>query len=105
MIEYIKKILEEIFMRSWWVIAFILCCYFIYEQALRARQMDHQRLLMQYQEWQREHHRQLLERQFLTAQINSQSDPDWIELTLMKELGLIAEGQIKVLFSLQKDAD
>ena len=34
----------------------------------------------------------------LLLQINSQSDPAWIQLTLMKGLGLVPEGQLKVYF-------
>lgn len=34
----------------------------------------------------------------LTLQINSQSDPAWIELVLKKELGLVKENETKVLF-------
>ncbi|MCE2983850.1 MAG: hypothetical protein LW832_09830 [Parachlamydia sp.] len=34
----------------------------------------------------------------LQLQINSQSDPAWIELTLMKGLGLVPEGEQKVYF-------
>lgn len=35
----------------------------------------------------------------LIKQINSQSDPAWIELVLKKELGLVPEGETKVLFT------
>ncbi len=41
----------------------------------------------------------LLLRERLLLQINSQSDPDWIELTLMQGLGLVPEGQTKAYFS------
>jgi hypothetical protein len=34
----------------------------------------------------------------LLLQIHSQSDPAWIRLTLMKGLGLVPEGQLKVYF-------
>ena len=35
----------------------------------------------------------------LLMQINSQSDPAWIELTLRKVLGVVPEGQTKVFFT------
>lgn len=35
----------------------------------------------------------------LTLQINSQSDPEYVELILRKGLGLVPEGQTKVYFS------
>jgi hypothetical protein len=34
----------------------------------------------------------------LVLQFNSSSDPAWIELVLKRELGLIPEGQTKVVF-------
>ena len=34
----------------------------------------------------------------LVLQICSQSDPDWIELTLKRQLGVVPEGQKKVYF-------
>jgi hypothetical protein len=42
---------------------------------------------------------QLLDtREDLLLQIHSQSDPAWVRLTLMKGLGLVPEGQLKVYF-------
>lgn len=38
------------------------------------------------------------EREELLRQLHSQSDPEWIELVLMKRLGLVPEGQTKVYF-------
>lgn len=38
------------------------------------------------------------ERDDLTLQVNSQSDPAWIQLTMMKGLGVVPEGQLKVYF-------
>jgi hypothetical protein len=35
----------------------------------------------------------------LLAQVQSQEDIQWIELTLMRELGMVPEGQRKVFFS------
>lgn len=38
------------------------------------------------------------EKEYLTRQINSQSDPAWIEMVMKKELGLVPEGQVKIYF-------
>jgi hypothetical protein len=38
------------------------------------------------------------EHEDLILQINSQSDPAWIQMTLMKGMGLVPEGQQKVYF-------
>ena len=40
----------------------------------------------------------LQERDDLLLQVQSQNDPAWIEMALMKSLGVIPEGQIKVFF-------
>ena len=40
----------------------------------------------------------LQEKEDLLLQVNSQSDPAWIQLTLKKGLGLVPEGQKKVYF-------
>lgn len=38
------------------------------------------------------------QKEYLTRQINSQSDPAWIEMVMKKELGLVPEGQVKIYF-------
>ena len=40
----------------------------------------------------------IAEKSLLELEIQSQSDPLWIRLALMKGLGLVPEGQKKVLF-------
>lgn len=35
----------------------------------------------------------------LKLRVNSQNDPSWIELVLMRELGLVPKGKIKVHFT------
>lgn len=39
-----------------------------------------------------------IQKEYLTRQINSQSDPAWIEMVMKKELGLVPEGQVKIYF-------
>lgn len=89
---------ETFFIHSWWVILFFLVCYVCYEHGLYKRDQDFAKLHSQYLDLQKE---KLLAGSLhadLTLQINSQSDPDYVELVLMKGLGLVGEGQTKVLF-------
>lgn len=44
--------------------------------------------------------RSLAEKEELIREKNSQSDPLWVELVLMKKLGLVPSGQKKVYFQL-----
>lgn len=39
-----------------------------------------------------------LEHDDLLLQIRAQNDPEWVELVLMRRLGVVPEGQVKVYF-------
>lgn len=84
--------------KSWWIILFALLCYVAYEQGGRARQKQLIDLAEQLAFLQSEKTKALEIQNDLFMQVNSQSDPAWVELTLMKGLGLVPEGHIKVLF-------
>lgn len=92
------NIISSIVMRSWWVIAFVIACTIIYEQGLKKRDFLYQQLTEQWMSLQKEKQGALYHQQNLQLQINSQSDLAWVELTLMKGLGLVPEGQKKVYF-------
>lgn len=89
---------EIFWKRNWWVVLFLLGCYLFYERGMELREADYSKLLKQYKELQIEEKKALSRRENLILQINSQSDPAWVELTLMKVLGLVPEEQIKVVF-------
>ncbi len=40
----------------------------------------------------------LRERDWLRLQIDSQNDPSWVEMILMRDLGVVPEGWIKIHF-------
>lgn len=90
--------MHYIFVRSWWVIAFAIVCVMFYEQGLKKRNTLYQQLAQQWLSLQKEKEEALHQQQDLQLQINSQSDLAWIELTLMKGLGLVPEGHKKVYF-------
>ena len=90
--------IDLIIFRSWWVIAFILVCAIFYERSLEKREHLYQQLTEKKQLLEKEKSQALKKGQNLQHQINSQSDQSWIELTLMKELGVVPEGQQKVYF-------
>lgn len=93
-----QKFIHCVFIRSWWVIAFILICAMIYEHGLKERDALYQQLTDQWLSLQKEKQEALHQQQNLQLQINSQSDLAWVELTLMKGLGVVPEGQQKVYF-------
>lgn len=93
------KKFQIFFLSSWWVILFILLCGMSYEYGLQTLQRDFVKLHEQYIDLQKEKNAALALQRNLKVQINSQSDPDWIELTLIKKLGVVPEDQVKVFFS------
>jgi hypothetical protein len=93
------KFVENCLMKSWWVVLFILTCYMFYEQGLKKRDQDFDKLHLQLVDLQKQKKEALSLREDLILQVNSQSDPAWVELVLMKGLGLIPEGQTKVFFT------
>lgn len=95
--------IEGAIIRSWWVILFMLGCYLSYEQGLQKKDLDFNKLHTRYIDLQRKKTMLMVQQENLNRQINSQSDPAWVELVLMKGLGLTPEGQTKVLFTNQMD--
>lgn len=97
------KNLEEIFLHSWWVILFSLVCYTWLEHEYKQQRVTFQELSQQVMDLKKEKIEASNKKQNLLKQINSQSDPDWVELTLIKGLGLIPENHIKVYFPSEHD--
>lgn len=91
----------ELLKRNWWMITFLcLVALFFWQNSRKtyfiaadlqdrlANILEEKRLVM-------------VERDDLLLQIQSQCDPEWVELVLMRRLGLIPEGQTKVYFERQ----
>jgi cell division protein FtsL len=93
-----QTIIHDVFFRSWWAMAFILGCIILYEQGLKKRDHLYRQLNEQSITLLKEKGEALREQQNLQLQINSQDDFAWMELTLMKVLGLVPESQQKVFF-------
>ncbi len=93
-----QAFIQCVFIRSWWVMAFVFGSAIIYEQGLKERHSLYHQLTEQRLALLQEKQEALRQQQNLQLQINSQSDLAWIELTLMKGLGLVPEGQQKVYF-------
>lgn len=93
-----KKFLNVVFVRSWWVIGIVLICAILYEQGLMNREELYRQLMEQRFGLQIEKREALDLQQNLQLQINSQNDVESIELTLMRSLGLVPEEQQKVFF-------
>ncbi len=82
----------------WWVFLFISLCTGVYLNAAHKKEQVLQSLQRQHDKLVQEKELALQQNEDLHLQINSQSDPEWIQLTLMKGLGLVPEGYVKVYF-------
>ena len=94
-----ERLFEVMVLRSWWVLLFLLLGYVAVNHTIKKREdeismiegridlLENKKLLVAQ------------ERDDLLLKINSQSDPSWIELVLMKELGVVPEGYMKIHFT------
>lgn len=83
---------------NWWVLLFIAACGFVYFNSAGKKDVIVASLESHLGKLRMEKALLLQEKEDLQLQIFSQSDPAWIQLTLMKGLGLVPEGQLKVYF-------
>ena len=95
---YAQKGKRNIIYQSWWVVLFVSICGIVYTHASHKKNEVIASLDGHLGQLQEEKGTLLQEKEDLLIQINSQSDPAWIQLTLMKGLGLVPEGQLKVYF-------
>jgi len=93
------RLFEEVILKSWWAILFFLLCFFAFDQAMRRRNTEEEKLQSQFEGLKQDRKEALALAEELQRQIGSQNDREWIEMTLMRCLGLVPEGQIKVHFS------
>lgn len=97
-----STLFEEFFLRSWPVVLFSLMCLLFYEQGNKHRQEFYKELKVRFQDLFDDMKEAERLNEALWLQINSQSDPAFVELTLKKVLGVVPEGQIKVFFCEEK---
>lgn len=96
--QNIKNKTKSFIHSSRWVIAFFLLCLILFERGMKNKAAHYERLLEQKIKLERDKEIAISRMHHLQLQINSQSDPKWIELTLKKEMGLVPVGERKVYF-------
>ena len=84
--------------RSWWVIVFVALCGVLYLHGVRQKNIAYQEMDGRLQILEQEKALALTQQEELLLQIQSQSDPAWVEMVLKRNLGLVPEGQTKVYF-------
>jgi hypothetical protein len=85
--------------RSWlWVVAFCAATCFIYFHSLKEKSAALRDLTFRLEEMEKERLLAMSDREMLGLTLASQDDPAWIEMILMRDLGLVPEGFLKVHF-------
>ena len=82
----------------WWTILFIALMIPAYLHAVKEKKMKVCELGARFSEMLREKDFALNKQEDLRLQIDSQNDPSWIEMVLMRDLGVVPEGWLKVHF-------
>jgi len=86
-------------MKSWgWVAAFCTLIGGIYARSCQEKNIAFSEYAFRMQEMEKEMRLAAQEREELKLKILSQSDPAWVEMILMRELGVVPEGWLKVHF-------
>ena len=93
--------MKAIFKKSWWAILFIGVLSFVYFQGMHEKSLLLHELQGRLKGLEQE---KLLAQQTqdeLLMEIHSQTDPAWIELRLMEEMGMTPQGAVKIYFNNQ----
>ena len=90
--------IHRFFFRNWWVIAFIVMAWALYLQALHNKKQLLARLTAKAEFLRRDKKEATQEREELLMRKQSQEDPDWMELVLKEKLGVVSEGEVKIVF-------
>ncbi|MCH9634757.1 MAG: hypothetical protein S4CHLAM7_15180 [Chlamydiae bacterium] len=93
------KLFEELVVRSWWVLAFIILNFCVFKPILNHLESGESKLRMSLTQLQSKKYLALENKHRLELEIESLEDPLWVEMVLKQELGLVSEGQTKVHFT------
>ncbi len=77
---------------------FLAFSYGVYDQGIQKKNALYAHLKSSVRRLENEKLCVLREKEDLLLRIESQTDPEWIRMILMKKLGVVPEGQIKVHF-------
>jgi hypothetical protein len=84
--------------RFWWVIAFCVVTGLLHVHFLKEKKGAISHLVARLDLMEKEKLFALQKREDLRERIASQTDPAWIEMILMRDLGVVPEGFLKVHF-------
>jgi len=72
---------------------------FVYSQSIKKKKATLSEYMFRLTRMEKELKVASCEKEYLQLKIASQDDPSWIEIILMRDLGVVPEGYLKVHFS------
>jgi hypothetical protein len=84
--------------RSGWFFLFLAGAALFYFHSIRAKNHAYDEMTIQLHKLEKEKSEAQIVHTDLVLQIQSQSDPAWVEMVLKRNLGMVREGQVKVYF-------
>ena len=96
--EIVKRKFFMSIVRSWWVICFFLFSFGIYNQSIKCKNRELCSLRSRFDEIFMKKKNLLQQKEELNVRKEAYKDPFWIEQLLIKELGVVPKGYIKIFF-------
>lgn len=88
----------SILFKNFWIVGFFLFSLVFYKQMVSVKDASIYENQVKLTNLENEKERLIRENDELKMRINSQDDLEWIELVLMRELGVVAKDKLKVFF-------
>lgn len=92
-------IVVMVFCKNWaWVFLFCFATIMVYSQSMKKKKAYLAETMFRLEEMEKGKILCMQEKEQLSLRLASQSDPAWIEMILMRDLGVVPEGYLKVHF-------
>jgi len=96
--QFFHVVFHELIINSWWVWAACILCFGLYEQGMYRIAKEKKYLETELMQTNERILASTAKQKELQLQLASLSDPAWIELELIQNLGLVPEGYTKIVF-------
>ena len=94
----VRQVFFQSIVSSWWVVLFFLICFVFYDQSIKATNRELLNLQCRYKSEVMRKESLAFEARDLKDRYDSCQDPSWIEQLLIRELGVVPKGYMKVYF-------
>jgi hypothetical protein len=110
-VEYVKnnkksyftqRLFPLLFQRNLWFLLLLIASFVVYDFGMKKKNFAIDEIRYRMKALEKEKIKAMALQEDLLLHVNSESDPAYMEMVLMKELGVVPEGKMKVHFSSEK---